>query len=208
MKELELEQGSPEWLQAKLGVISASNISKVLAKKGSDTRNGYLAELVAQVCTQQMEELNAKALEFGKVNEIAARAAYEFESGNVIETVGFIYGPDKRTGCSPDGMVTKLNKGVEIKVPYTSRVFIEFLAMGKIKKEYFLQCQFSLWVTGFSTWDFVNFNPRMKKNMLHYITIERDEETMKLFDEAIPEFVQEMDELLGRTGFKWGDQWL
>lgn len=205
---INVEQGSDAWLKAKLGVISASNISKVLAKKGSDTRNGYMAELIGQICTQQFEEINAKALEFGKVNEVSARAAYEFESGNTVELAGFIYGPDKRTGCSPDGMVTKLNKGVEIKVPFTSKVFIEFLTMGKIKKEYQMQCQFSLYVTGFSTWDFVNFNPRMKKNQIHFVTIERDEETMKLFDEAIPEFCAEMDELLGRAGFKWGDQWI
>jgi predicted phage-related endonuclease len=204
---LQFDQGTDAWLRAKLGVISASNISKVLAKKGTDTRSGYLAELIGQICTGQMDELNAKALDFGKVNESAARASYEFESGNKVEQVGFIYGPGQRTGCSPDGMITKKNKGVEIKVPYTSKVFIEFLTMGKIKKEYQMQCQFSLWVTGFDTWDFVNFNPRMKKNMLHFVTIERDEKTMELFNEAIPEFVSEMDALLAVAGFKFGDQW-
>ena len=201
------DQGTEHWLNMKLGVISASNISRLLAKKGTDTRNGYLAELVGQVCTGQYDEINARALEFGKVNEVAARAAYEFESGNSLEQVGFIYNLNRRVGCSPDALVKGKNKGVEIKVPFTSKVFIEFLTMGKIKKEYQLQCQFSLWVSGYETWDFVNFNPRMKKNMLHYVTIERDMETMALFDEAVPEFISEMDQMLALAGFQWGDQW-
>lgn len=207
MNALKIEQGSEEWLKARLGVITASNISKVLAKKGSDTRNGYMAELVGQVCTGTSEELNAKALEFGKANEASARAAYQFSTGYNVEEVGFIYGPDNRTGCSPDGLITDLNKGLELKVPFTSRVYIEFLCSDKIKKEYRDQVDFCLWITGFSTWDFVNFNPRMKKNMLHIQTIERCELKMAFFNEAIPEFCHEMDLMLEKAGFSWGDQW-
>lgn len=207
MNALKLDQGSEEWLKARLGVITASNISKVLAKKGSETRNGYMAELVGQVCTGVPEEINGKALEFGKINEVAARAAYSFETGYKIDEVGFIYGHDKRTGCSPDGLIHNLNKGLELKVPFTSRVYIEFLCSGKIKKEYLDQVGFCLWITGYSSWDFVNFNPRMKKNMIHIQTIERDEKQMAIFNEAIPEFVHEMDLMLEKAGFKWGEQW-
>lgn len=43
----EVEQGSYDWLRARLGVITASNASSVLAKVGSATRDGYMATLIA-----------------------------------------------------------------------------------------------------------------------------------------------------------------
>lgn len=208
MNIIKCEQGSVEWLTLKLGVASASNISKMIAKKGTDARSSYMAELVAQVCTGEMPELNAKALAWGKEHEASARAAYEFETELKVDTVGFIYSDDKRLGCSPDGIVRSINRGVEIKCPFTSKVYIEFLTAGKIKKEYIDQCQFSMWVTGMKSWDFVNYDPRMKKNMLHIVTIQRDEAMMERFNTEIPEFLNDMDSMLDIAGFSFGDQWL
>jgi hypothetical protein len=206
---LQIDQGSPEWQKAKLGVISASNISKVLAKKGTETRHGYMMELIGQIATKEAEEFNAKALEWGKVNEPAARAAYEFETGNNVELAGFIYGPDKRTGCSPDGMITKLNRGLEIKNPMTGKVHADFLTMDKIKIEYIYQVQFSMWVTGFDEWDFCSFHAKFKApgTMLKILTIKRDAELMKRFDDEIPAFISEMDEHLKKLKINYGSQW-
>jgi hypothetical protein len=40
-------QQSDPWFKMKLGVISASNASRAVAKKGTATRHTYLCELVA-----------------------------------------------------------------------------------------------------------------------------------------------------------------
>lgn len=209
MNALQLEQGSIEWLQARLGVISASNISKVLAKKGTETRNGYMMELIGQIATREADEIFGKALDWGKANEAAARAAYEFDRSVKVEQVGFIYGPDKRTGCSPDGMITKLNRGLEIKNPMTAKVHVDFLAMDKIKIEYMYQVQFSMWVTGFDQWDFCSYHPKFKVpgTMFKAITIERDPALMERFSNEVGEFVMEMDAILEHLQIKWGDQW-
>ena len=201
------EQGSYEWFQAKLGVPSASNIAKVLAKKGTETRAGYLSELVAQVATGEMPEISAKAMDWGKTQESVARSAYELCENVQVEQVGFIYGHNRRVGCSPDGLVLNIAKGVEIKCPYTSKVHVDFLAMDKIKDEYIKQCQFSLWVTGLETWDFCSFDPRFKKNLLKVHTIQRDQSLMDRFDNEVPEFIKEMDAILERLEIKWGSQW-
>lgn len=202
-----MKQNTLEWLESKMGVISASEACKAIAKKGTDTRHGYLCQKVAEIATGEMPELNARALEWGKENEAAARALYELETNTTVSEVGFFYGLNKRVGCSPDGIIEDLKKGVEIKCPFSSKVFIEVLT-GKIKPEYLIQCQFSMWVTGFETWDFVNFDPRMKKKMLHIQTLERDQKCMDRFDIEIPEFIAEMDTLLEIAGFKFGDQWV
>lgn len=201
------DQGSEEWIKLKLGVASASNASKILAKKGSETRNGYLAELVAQVATQEMPEFNAKSLEFGKNNESAARSAYEFITGHKVNQAGFIYGPGKRTGCSPDGLVDGISKGLEIKCPFTSKVHVEFLTMDKIKPEYLAQIHFSLFLTGLETWDFCSFDARFKSSMLKIHTIERSAEWHERLTNEVGEFITDMDKMLDRLGVKWGSQW-
>jgi putative phage-type endonuclease len=204
---INIEQGSPEWQKLKLGVISASNISKVLAKKGTETRNGYLMELIGQIATREFDEINSKALDWGKTNESAARATYEFESGNTIEQVGFIYNLDKRVGCSPDGIVSKKNKGLEIKCPMTARVHTDFLANDKIKPEYIYQVQFSMFVTGFDEWDFCSYHPKFGENTLKIRTLTRDHELMERFANELGEFIGEMDTVLKKLQIKWGSQW-
>lgn len=211
MNALKLEQGSQEWLKARLGVITASCAYDLLpSKKGGgfkQARQTYMNELIAEVCTGTCEELSAKPLEWGKVNEIAARAAYQFEANEVIQDGGFIYGHDKRVGCSPDGLIVGKNKGLELKCPYSSRTHIDFILDGKIKDEYLTQCQWSMWVAGFDEWAFASFDPRMKKQMIHVQIIERDLEMMTLFNEIVPQFISEMDEKLKKIGIEYGSQW-
>ena len=201
------DQGSEAWRNLKLSVVSASNISRGLAKKGSETRNTYLMELVGQVATKQFDEVFGKALEYGTANEAAARAAYEFETGHAIEQIGFIYTHDKRMGVSPDGIMPKIKKGLELKCPITAKVHADFLCNDKMKPEYFLQVQFQLFVSQYETWDFASFNPSFKKNMLKIKTFEKDAATFERFENELPEFLKDLDEALAKIGLVYGDQW-
>lgn len=204
---IQAEQGSAEWLTAKLGVLSASNAEAILAGEKTATRQTYMAELVAQIATGQVNELSAAALTWGKENEDAARAAYEFETGETIETYSFIFKDDSfRVGISADGIFAD-KKGVEIKCPFASKNYVEFLTCDKIKPEWQKQCQFSMWSLGVDEWEFCQFDPRMKKNPFRRVTINKDPEMMEKFDEAVPKFIEDMNKMLDRAGFKFGDQW-
>ncbi len=44
---------------------------------------------------------------------------------------------------------------------------------------------------------FANYDPRMKREGLHYVVIERNEKYMANFDEMVPEFIE-----------KWTWHWL
>ncbi len=44
---------------------------------------------------------------------------------------------------------------------------------------------------------FANYDPRMKREGLHYVVVERDEKYMESFDEMVPEFIE-----------KWTRHWL
>jgi putative phage-type endonuclease len=200
-------QGSAAWLAMKMGVLSGSNASKIVAKKDSETRLTYMCDLVAEICTGVMEEMNFKQLEWGKQNEDAARSYYEFATNNKINQVSFVFRDDTfREGCSPDGLLDT-PKGVEIKCPWDSANYVKFLTADKIKTEWQWQNQFNMRVLGADHWDFVQFDPRMTALPLNYKTVERDEKMQATLADAVPQFIFDMDEMLKSIGVEFGVQW-
>jgi len=176
-----------------------------------DMRQGYLAELVAQVATGLIpSEMNFKQCEWGHEWEDAARAHFELALGVDVDVPAFIYkDKDMRFGISPDGLIKGEKIGLELKCPFTTKVYIEFLTCDKIKKEYIEQCQYSMWVTGYDAWYFANYDPRMidKSKRLHYVMIERDQGFMDKYDNASKQFIVDMDKMLKKSGVEFGSQW-
>lgn len=201
------EQGSQAWLKTKLGVISASNAAKVVAKVDSETRHTYMCELVAQVCTGAMpDENNFKAMEWGKLNEAAALSSYMLETNFEVMQVPFIFKDETfRVGCSPDGITP--THGLELKCPYNTANYIKFLCDDELKSEWMKQVQFCMWVTDAEKWDVSQYDKRMRTKPLHTITVERDAKQIKIFDEMVPQFILDMDAMLVKAGASWGEQW-
>ena len=174
-----------------------------------EIRQKYMAELVAQCATGLIPEgVNFKQTEWGNEHEEDARSYFEFETGLDVSEVGFIY-KDKshRFGISPDGLIKGKKIGLEIKCPFTSKVFVEFATCEKIKQEYIEQCQFSMWVTGYEAWYFANYDPRMKGKKLHYELIQRDQFFMDKYDNSYLKFISDMDKMLDKLGCDFGSQW-
>nr|WP_154325585.1 lambda exonuclease family protein [Pantoea sp. 201603H] len=209
-----LLQGGEEWMRLRLGVITASEASNVIAKprsgtKWTDMKMSYFHTLLAEVCTGMAPEVNAKALSWGKQHEETARTLFEFTSGVQVTEAAIIYKDETmRTACSPDGLCSD-GRGLELKCPFTSRDFMKFRLGGfdAIRSAYMAQMQYSMWVAGKDAWYFANYDPRMKREGIHHIIVERDEKYMSEFEELVPEFIEKMDEALDTIGFKFGDQW-
>lgn len=206
----DVEQTSFEWFKMRLGVITASQVSKVVSKgRGSSpsaTRQAYIAQLVAEIATGEMKDaFSSKATEWGIENEPRAIETYQFITGRAVERVPFVMSPDMRCGASPDGVTE--DRGVEIKCPFASENHIMTLCEGNIRSEYVWQVQFSMWVSGLDRWDFCSFDPRMKRNNLHIIECEKTDSHQKTLDDAVPQFISDMDKMLYQAGFRWGEQW-
>ncbi|MBP6517916.1 lambda exonuclease family protein [Shewanella sp.] len=205
---LEVEQGSYPWLKMRLGVISASKCKDMMAKKGTATRNNYMMQLIAEVITGIPTELGPfKQLEWGKENEPSARTAYSFMTGDVVHEIPFIYADQSmRCGISPDGIVN--DAGLEIKCPFTSMVHCDTLVNDAIKDDYFLQMQFSMFVTGAQYWEFMSYDPRMPAHLMtKIIKVNRCDKTQEKIAESVREFITDMDRALEQLGVKFGQQW-
>lgn len=174
-----------------------------------DMRQGYMAELVGQIVTGLLpDEMSFKQCEWGNEHEDSARALFELELGVDVKVPAFIYKDEnKRCGISPDGLIVGKKIGLELKCPFTTKVFVEFATCDKIKKEYIEQCQYSMWVTGYDSWYFANYDPRIKTKNLHWVLIDRDQSYMNKYDEAFKSFTKDMDSMLDKLGMEFGQQW-
>lgn len=197
MKVLSMEQGSLEWLQARCGMIGASNFSKVLAGGSGKTRTDYMYKVAAERITGNAEaSYSNSAMDWGTETEPEARAAYELFESVAVDQVGFIVLNDW-VGCSPDGLVG--DKGlVEIKCPNTTTQIKTFLS-GEMPKTHTPQVQGQLFVCEREWTDFVSFDPRIKSGESQYFKkrVYRDDKYINgTLWPGLERFVNELQELL------------
>lgn len=189
---LDCEQGSEEWLSARLGIPTATGIKNIVTQSGQKSSGwvSYLAELIAESIEGGSDGFKSNDMQRGNELEPRARMAYEFETGNDVVQVGGVYlNADKDLMVSPDGLIPSLKKGLEIKCP-KMKTHIKYLLEGGVPVEYVIQVQAALWVTGYETWDFISYCPEYQKQPLYVYTAERDQVLMQAFDEHIPNFIR------------------
>ena len=206
----ELIQGTDEWLQARVGKVTASRIADLMAtlrdgKPGASYHN-YMAELIAERLTGvPKEHFTNSAMMWGTEKEPEARSAYEFFHDVDVVEVGFVDHPSiPMAGASPDGLVGDVGL-VEIKCPNTA-THIETLLTGKIPDKYIKQMQFQLACTGRKWCDFLSYDPRMPEHLRMFTkTVERDDELILKMEGAIASFLDMLEnkiEQLNKIGEK------
>ena len=193
-----IAQGSPEWFAARLGKVTASKVSDVVAKTKSGwgaSQANYMAALIAERLTQTpADSFSNAAMQWGTEQEPLARVAYEFFTGRDVEQVGFVDHPSiPMTGASPDGLVGE-DGLVEIKCPNTA-THIDTLLDGKVPGKYVIQMQWQMACTGRQWCDFVSFDPRMPEEMRLWIQrVDRDGPHIELLEEDVTVFLSTLDE--------------
>lgn len=196
---LDCEQGTEEWLTARLGIPTATGIKNIVTANGqkSSAWHSYIAELIAESVEGISEGYKSAAMERGNQFEPRARMAYEFATDNDVIQVGGVYlNEQKELMISPDGLIPSLKKGLEIKCP-KMKTHIKYILEGGVPSEYIIQVQSALWVTGYETWDFVSYCPEYQKQPFYLYTAERDQKLMSAFDRYIPEFLNTLKAFKG-----------
>ncbi len=201
MKIIEsMEQGTQEWLELRLGKVTASKFSEVMTNgrgdKPSATAKSYMIKLVAEILRgQAMPFFENDAMRWGTETEPQARAMYELRNDVDVKEVAFVE-LNEFVGVSPDGLVGD-DGLLEIKCPNTETQIKRFLDGVGLPKEYKAQVQGQLWVTGRKWCDFVSFDPRIDVEASYIQTrVYRDEEYIAKLEEKVTAFVEEMKEMI------------
>lgn len=158
----ELLQGSDEWLQARCGLLTASEMKLIITATGkvanNDKTRTHAYELAFQRITGFVEpQYVSDAMLRGQEDEIYARAAYAEHWAEVVET-GFITN-DRwgfTIGYSPDGLVG--DDGLIECKSRAGKYQVQTIANDEVPEEYVLQLQTALLVSERDWIDFISYS--------------------------------------------------
>lgn len=200
-----IEQGSNEWFELRIGKITASRLSDVLAsgRGGSEslTRIKYRNELIRERLTgKRLEGYSNPSMERGTLLEPLARASYEVKNNVMVEQVAFVqHFNNLPAGASPDGLVGD-NGLIEIKCPDPANHIANILDNGQsMKAKYNNQIQWQLACCGPQRqWcDLISFDPDMNNDLqLFVVRVKRDNDYIKFMEEEVMKFDNEITETI------------
>jgi hypothetical protein len=187
---VKLEQGGPEWRQARCGLVTASRCADVVAmtKKGEEKseRAHYRAELICEILSGHPYPRHVtREMQWGIDHEADARVEYELRCGVLVETCGFVVNPYiSRFGCSPDGFVGD-DGMLQIKCP-TTATHLGWILGGTVPLEHLPQMLAEFSCNPTRTWsDFVSYDPRMPEHLQLFIR--------RLERESVEHFIEQLE---------------
>lgn len=204
----EIVQGSPEWHALRIGKVTASRVSDVIAKTKTGwgaSRANYMAELIAERLTgEPAEKFTNAAMAWGTEKEPDARAAYEFFRDAQVSEIAFVDHPViGMTGASPDGLVGDHGL-VEIKCPNTA-THLDTLLTQAIPSKYVTQMLWQMACTGRQWCDFVSYDPRLPETMSLFVKrVDRDDKLIASLERDVAEFLAELDLKLAQLDTLYG----
>lgn len=191
-----MEQGSPEWMAARAGRLTASRMPLAIARTKSGwgaSRANLMAELLVERITgQPAPSYESAAMVWGTENEPYARAAYEFHRDVTVDLVGFVEHPRiAMAGASPDGFVGA-DGLVEFKCP-NSATHIDTLLSSTIDGRYITQIQWQMACTGRVWCDYCSFDPRLPERLRLFVKrVPRDNARISELEALAEDFLREV----------------
>ena len=185
-------QGTPEWLETRRGVITASRFRDAREK----LKDGRPSKAAIQYAMDTARErlggrapqkfVNA-AMREGTEQEPLARLAYEARTGRLVEEIGFAMTEDRLFGVSVDGLVGD-DGIVEIKTMVSSDTL--FTALGGDISAYIDQCIGAMWLLHRQWVDLVLWAPDLKCIGRHLTIhrIDRDDDAIESLESDLIDF--------------------
>lgn len=188
------EQNSPEWHLLRAGIPTASSFDKIVTPSGarSGQQEKYKFRLLAErILGHAIEERYTWSMERGSTLEKSAVSYYENIRDLDTVAVGFITDDAEHYGASPDRFVGDSGL-LECKCPELETHMMYLMSEGSAYKDYKVQCQGQLWVTGREWVDLLSYFPGMPWALQR---IERDEKLIEAITNYVPKFCVELEEL-------------
>lgn len=199
MKIIDCQQGSGQWLQARIGRPTASEFDELITgewkvRTGRGVETYFYRKLAERVMGFPLQDANSWAMEQGSILEHEAIPLYEGVFDVPIQRVGFIVSDDGRIGCSPDGLIGT-DSGIEIKCPQP-QTHLRYLLEGRLPPEYAAQVYGAMYVTGRPQWTFMSYSRQFPPLIL---TVTQDDDIQDTLQKCLTNFLKRFDEAYAKV---------
>lgn len=195
---INVEQGTPEWRQARCGRLCASDAADMMAKiknGEASARRDLRTRLVLEKLTGTPADDGYVSFDMqrGKELEAEARFAYESEAGEMVQQVGFFAHTELAVGCSPDGVIADGRGLLELKVPRSATHLRYLRSNGGLPVEHAAQVTHALFVSGAEFLDFASWDPRFPPDLqLYRVRVHRSDVDLKSYELVVRLFLDEV----------------
>ena len=169
----DVEQGSYEWHQIRLGKITSTRLKKVMAKDNMS----LVDELIAEEETGLSDDDGFVSEDMQRGIDLEPLAIKEYESitGNSVTRYGIMQSDELPILCqSPDGYVGT-EGAIEVKCPRT-KTHVKYIRQGKIPNDYKEQVWCYFMVNPNLQWlDFISYDPRLTKKPIWVLRVNRED---------------------------------
>lgn len=194
---IEAIAGTPNWIAARRGCLTASRVRDALAVlksgKPSESRQKLAFDLVAERVTGIAVSTFVTAdMQWGIDQQAPATVAYEDATGHIVGPEAFVLHPSiDWFGATPDGTIG--NDGlVEFKCPRSS-THIAYKLAGTVPDQYRPQMLAQLACTRRKWCDFVSFDPRIAgKARLFVVRFEPSADEIESLENEVQKFLAEV----------------
>jgi hypothetical protein len=194
----ELNQGTDEWLNIRLGIVTASEVNHILTSTGKPAKNETMRTYACQIAAEREfgyieDHYESFDMMRGHYQESIARDIYNDKFDEVTEC-GFITRKIHgiTLGASPDGLVGD-DGGIEIK-SRLSKFQVKTIISDEVPAEFYNQIQACLLVSGREWWDFIQYSNGMpmyvKRVYSDAIRQEQIIEALEAFEVAVLEMTE------------------
>ena len=195
----DIEQGSTEWLDMRLGLITCSEISSIRAD-GAGAQS-YINALAYERITGESSSVfdGNEWTKRGQELEPVARQMYEQKTNTTVTMVSFV--ENKGFGYSPDGLIYGSQPmwpdgGIEIKVKQPAEQ-IHILRTGEIPKKHMDQLIGGLACAELDWIDFVSYCPNLPLFICRVCAIEHKEQMEKI-EKLVGKYNQQIEEIVNQ----------
>lgn len=204
MNAVDCIQGSQEWLESRIGCLTASRIADAVAKRKRGTedlqsRIDLRIDLaVERVTNKPTASFVSEWMTRGVELEPLARAAYELRTNTETEQLGFVlHDSIEWSGCSPDGLVGR-DGMVQFKCPKPS-THAQYLLGECVPEEYTPQMMWEMACCDRQWSDFASYCPDFPEPLdLFICRLPRDEKRIAEMQAEAVKFLSEVEALVIR----------
>lgn len=169
----DVEQGSYEWHQIRLGKITSTRLKKLMSKDNLSLVDELIAEEETGISDD--DGFVSEDMQRGIDLEPLAIKEYESVTGNTVTRYGILQSDELPILCqSPDGYVGT-EGAIEVKCPRT-KTHVKYIRQGKIPNDYKEQVWTYFMVNPNLKWlDFISYDPRLTKKPIWILRVNRED---------------------------------
>lgn len=198
-----MKQNTKEWNKKRSTHLTASRFGDIMANPKTKRYQNYMLEKINELSGAPYMNDDAPWFRHGKELEPLARDRYDFEMSlkgqSEIEQVFFVTHKEfDFIGCSPDGEIKALNKGIEIKSSISHSAYLKNIKKG-IPSVHKPQVQGQMWICGYDSIDFICFFKDLDGRLpdeINIVNVLPDIEYHKLLEEKCVKFWEEIQNQL------------